>query len=105
MNVKKVSTCSILSKKDRGNELGAESSATKVGKRKTNLSFNDCDEIRDYEKEAAIKEDGQLKKKSQFKRISSMDMTQEENNVNFKKLVQVASKTFNLSWIRTQYLL
>ena len=91
--MKKVSTCSILSKKDK-NELEAVPSQTKKKTRKSNLSFNDCDEVRDYEKESAIGDDERLKKKSQFKRISAIDVTEENTNVNFKKLVISVSKTF-----------
>merc|ERR1712189_65186 len=97
-NNKKVSTTSILSRKS-SNALGHESSNTKVGKRGTKiskLSFHECDEIRDYEKGAAIQEDGELKKKSKFKRISKMSITEDDTNANFKKLVKIASQTFGL---------
>ena len=88
-----MSTCSILSKKDKV-EIEAVPSQTKKKTRKSNLSFNVCDEVRDYEKESAIGDDERLKKKSQFKRISAIELTEDDANVNFKKLVISVSKTF-----------
>lgn len=60
------------------------------------MSFHDRDEIRDYEKESAIENDGELKKKSKFKKISTMNVTEDEMHSKFKKLVVKASQTTSL---------